>query len=112
MKQVKRVLVLFTILAVSVVFCGGCSKQYKEKEAALDQPINCATAEGDIRVLQSEKTHVGEQIKAGVTSIIPVSLIGGVATGTADTKAEIATGKYNEMIDEKIMQIRETCGIK
>ena len=90
----------------------GCAKQYKEKEAALDQPINCATAEGDIRSLQHEKAHVGEQIKAGVQAIVPVALVGGVVTGTEGTKAEIATGEYDKKIDAKIKEIKETCGIR
>ncbi len=112
MKKAKRVFVLFTIISATAVLCGGCAKQYKDKEAELNKPINCAHAEGDIRVLQSEKTHVGEQIKAGVQAIIPVSLIGGLATGTEGTKAKIATGEYNKLIDKKIMEIKDTCGVE
>ncbi len=40
---------------------GACAaQQFQQQEQALQQPmrINCATAEGDIRVLQSEKAHV------------------------------------------------------
>jgi len=37
------------------VLITGCAAQSKTREQALQQPVNCDTAEGDIRVLQSEK---------------------------------------------------------
>ena len=36
----------------------GCALQEKRVEQSLTQPINCDIAEGDIRVLESEKAHV------------------------------------------------------
>ncbi|NOR25612.1 MAG: hypothetical protein GQ542_14740 [Desulforhopalus sp.] len=90
----------------------GCAKKFKEKEAALNQPINCSHAEADIRALESEKAHVGEQIQAGLMSIVPVSLVGGLAAGTSGTKAKIATGEYDKQLDAKIKEIKETCEVK
>jgi hypothetical protein len=43
--------------------------------------------------LQSEKAHVGSQIANGVKSISP-------------------SGEYDKMIDQKIAQIKSTCGIQ
>ncbi len=37
--------------------------------------INCATAQGDIRMLMSEKSHTSDQISAGVSAIVPIGLI-------------------------------------
>lgn len=62
-------------------------------------PVNCATAEGDIRVLKSEKAHVGEQILKGVTAITPAGFVLGMVTGTEKKKLEIASGDYNKKID-------------
>ena len=107
-----RRIILTGLVVCLMGFAVGCAKQYKDKKATLDQPINCATAEGDIRSLEHEKAHVGDQIKAGVMSIVPVALVGGVATGTEGTKVEIATGEYNDKIDAKIKEIKETCGIQ
>ena len=56
--------------------------QEKQTMESLDQPINCATAEGDIRVLQSEKAHVGQQIASGLTAIAPAGIVMGVLAGT------------------------------
>jgi hypothetical protein len=55
------------------------------------KPVNCATAEADIRVLNSEKVHVAHEIEAGVTAIVPIGLLVGVVTRTEGEKIEIAT---------------------
>jgi hypothetical protein len=43
----------------------------KEEKAAEQMPVNCATADGDLRVLKSEKANVAEQIALAVTAIYP-----------------------------------------
>jgi hypothetical protein len=104
-----RLLTSIFILLFASLTLTGCAKEYKEKDAALDKQINCATAENDIIELQKEKVRVGEQIKAGVRTIAPIGLVGGLVTGTTGTKAKIATGEYNYLIDKKIVEIREAC---
>ena len=98
----------FLILAISVVACSPVSKDAKED---LAQPVNCATAPGDLRALESEKAHVGKQIASGVTAIVPVSLVVNVVTGTEKEHLKVATGKYNAMLDKKIAEIKSTCGL-
>jgi hypothetical protein len=96
-----------------VVLITACAAQFQQQEQALQQPIqiNCATAEGDIRVLQSEKAHVAQQIAMGVTAIAPADMIAGLITGTEQTKLQVATGDYNQMIDQRIADIKITCGL-
>ena len=84
----------------------------KQVQKDIAKPINCATAEGDIRVLQSEKAHTSDQIAKGVMSISPAGIVLGLVSGTSKENAQIATGDYNKMIDKKIAEIKETCGIK
>ena len=74
--------------------------------------MNCATAEADLRVLQSEKTHTSQQIADGVTAIVPIGLVVGVVTGTEAGKAQVATGEYNKMLDAKIAEIKQKCGLE
>ena len=64
------------------VLISACSPMTQQAQQDLQKPINCATAEGDIRVLQSEKAHVGQQIISGVTAVVPASAVIGVVTGT------------------------------
>jgi hypothetical protein len=74
--------------------------------------VNCATAEADLRVLQSEKTHTSQQIADGVTAIVPIGLVIGVVTGTEGGKVKVATGEYNKMLDAKIAEIKQKCGLE
>jgi hypothetical protein len=48
----------------------------------------------------------------GVSSITPIGLVVGVVTRTQRDKMKVAIGKYNTMIDEKIAEIKEECGIE
>jgi hypothetical protein len=98
---------------VLAVFLAGCARKFKDEAKAIkSEQVNCATAEGDIRVLQSEKSHVAQQIAMGVTAIYPASALVGLVTGTEGTKLKVATGEYNKMIDQKIAEIKATCGLE
>ena len=94
------------------VLVAGCAGQYKANEEAMKAPINCSTAEGDIRALADEKTNTAQQVAAGVTSIAPAGIVIGVLTGTTGTKYRVATGEYNDMIDKRIAEIKATCGVQ
>lgn len=112
MKKFWTLMMVFC-LAVSLSACASSMKK-QEKMAAQDEkkPVNCATAEGDIRALKSEKVHAAEQLAAGVSAIVPIGLIAGAATGTEGTKAQMATGEYNKKLDEKITEIKTQCGLE
>ena len=87
---------------------------FKQKEALKDmkQPINCSTAEGDLRMLKSEKAHVAQQIAEGVTSLIPVGAVIGIVTGTEVAKLRVAVGDYNKVIDKRIAEIKSECNVE
>ena len=108
MKKMNKVIVLGSI----IMLLPACVMKQKKVEKEMKQPINCATAEGDIRMLQHEKAHVAQQIVEGVTAIVPASLVMGILTGTEGTKIRVATGKYNKMIDERIAEIKAQCGVQ
>jgi hypothetical protein len=100
------------ILAIMVmIIATGCAPISKDSKQDLAQPVNCATAPADLRALESEKTHVGEQIAAGVTAIVPVSLVVNIVKGTEKDHFTVATGDYNDMLDKKIAEIKVTCGL-
>jgi hypothetical protein len=83
-------------------------QQVRAQEAA---PINCATAEGDIRVLQGEKASVADRLARGVTAIVPAGAVVGIVGGQEGAKLEIASGEYNGMIDKRIAAIRARCDL-
>ena len=100
------------ILCVAVLFAGCGTDKYKGVEESLHTPINCATAKGDIRMLEHEKSHVSEQIMQGVTAFSPAGLVIGTIKGTEKEHADVASGKYNKMIDQRIAEIKAHCGIR
>ena len=109
MKKMNKVILLGCVVMLMPA-CGAFKAKKVEKE--MKQPINCAHAEGDIRVLQSEKAHVASEIANGVTAIIPASLVIGLVTLTEGEKVRIATGEYNKAIDKRIAEIKSQCGVQ
>ena len=95
-------------LVVFVIACAPVSKQTKE---ILKQPVSCSTAEADIKVIKEDKASAGKRIWQGLTSILPISAIIALVTGTYTDKVKVAAGKYNKKIDEKVADIEEECGI-
>ena len=87
-------------------------KVEKELAASSSSPINCATADGDLRVLQSEKANVAQRIAEGVTAIYPAGLVLGVVTGTEGTKLKVAVGDYDKQIDQRMAEIKSTCNVQ
>ena len=83
--MIKRCTMLFLSVAVCAAL-SSCGSKYNKVEQSLKDPVNCSTAEGDLRILESEKVHTAEQIAAGVTSIVPVGMVVGLLTGTGESK--------------------------
>lgn len=97
---------------LAIALLSACAYEFKQEAKATKQPVNCATAQGDLRALASEKANLAEQIAMGVTAIVPASLVIGLVTMTEGTKIEVATGEYNKLIDARIAEIKSTCGVK
>jgi hypothetical protein len=88
----------------------GCELQTKKTaEQVKSMPVDCATADGDLRMLEGEKKSTAQKISAGVRSVVPIGLVAGLVTGTAGTKYQVATGQYNKMLDAKIAEIKAAC---
>ena len=87
------------------------SKDVKQVEAQEAAPIDCATAEGDIRVLQGEKASVADRMARGITAIVPAGAVVGLVGGQEGAKLEIASGEYNSMIDKRIAAIGARCDL-
>ena len=101
------------LMVLSLAGGPGCAMQQKKVEQSLADPkaVNCATADGDLRVLQSEKANVAERIAEGVTAVYPAGAVIGLVAGVEGTKLKVAIGEYNNQIDARIAQIKQTCGL-
>ena len=109
----RRIFAALVVTLVFVALTAGCAafRQKKvEKTVKADAPINCATAEGDIRVLQAEKAHVAQRVVEGATALAPAGAVLGILTGTEGTKLKVAVGEYDKAIDKRIAEIEQKCG--
>ena len=102
----------FAVTVVSAVaLLAACAPVSKKEKEELARPIDCKTAEGDLRVLKSEKDSVAKRIAEGVAGIAPAGIVVGVVSRTEGDKLKVATGEYNRMIDKKVAAIKKKCGL-
>lgn len=99
--------------SIAMLIVGGCSSpNTKQAQQDMAKPVNCATAEGDIRALNAEKAHTSQEIAAGVTSIVPIGAVANMAQGKEGETFKVGTGEYNKALDKKIAEIKKACGIR
>ncbi len=100
-------LVMVTSLTV-VGFAGAAAAA----EDAKRHPVNCATAEGDLRAIAAEKKHAQDQEVESVTALTPAGALLGLVTGTENKKLQMLSGDYVKQLDERSAEIKATCGLK
>jgi hypothetical protein len=89
----------------------GDSHAPKGGESAIKKGINYATAQQDIATLKDERAGVGQQILAGVSSVMPLSAVVGLLKGNYAENVQVSAGQYNADIDRKIAEIRSVCDV-
>jgi len=72
---------------------------------------DCSNAENDIKRLEAEKKATAERVAKGVMTIMPIGLAFSAVRGKTDENIEIASGHYDDMIDESIAKIKTKCGL-
>lgn len=75
-------------------------------------PINCATAEGDLRAIAAEKKHAQDQQVESVISITPAGALLGLVTGTEQKRLKMLSGDYVAQLDDRAAEIKSTCNVK
>ncbi len=75
-------------------------------------PVNCATAEGDLRAIAAEKKHAEDQQVESVISITPAGALLGLATGTENKRLKMLSGDYVTQLDDRAAEIKSTCNVK
>ncbi len=75
-------------------------------------PVNCATAEGDLRAIAAEKKHAQDQQLESVAALTPAGALLGLVTGKENERLQMLSGDYVNKLDERAAEIKSTCGIK
>jgi hypothetical protein len=112
-RSARRMLLASALAPLLLCFSSGCAVEQQQVSESLDRPgrIDCRTADGDLRVLQSEKANIAQRVAEGATAIYPAGAVMGILTGTEGTKLQVATGDYNAKIDERLAEIKSKCGL-
>lgn len=117
----------FLSIWLAAAFLVGCESMHmaEERDEALMKPVDCATAQGDLRVLEGEKNHVMAQKAAGASTVSPSSAVlgSGPAGGVTEegenageiaeeqSNVQIQIDRYEQAVNEKIAKIKSTCGL-
>jgi hypothetical protein len=108
MKTVTPIIILLALVA-------GCSAQVpapeKQVQANLAKPVDCSTAQADIKTLTSEKARTSQEIENGASSIVPIGAVAHIFGRSEKESFEIGTGEYNRKLDAKIAEIKKQCNI-
>ena len=100
------------LLTSGLLLATSCGPTISDKsQAELNKQVNCSTAENDIKILEDEKASVGKQVVSGVRSVLPVAAVIGLLRSDYGNRVEVATGKYNRDLQNKIDEIRTTCNL-
>ncbi len=104
-----------------LLLVGACAPVSQEAKKDLAKPIDCGTATQDIATLQGEKASVLKRIEMGARYIVPVAAAADIlrsyhlddetSVEFYQDKESVLTGDYNDAIDRKIAQIKETCSV-
>ena len=96
--------------AIAVLMVFGLAQGAAAQSDPMTHPINCATAEGDIRALNSEKEHAQKQQLLDVAAITPAGALLGLIKGNEKKKLEVLSGDYEKQIDARIAATQAECG--
>ena len=101
---------LMGLLGLSV-FLVSCSTVSDTAKYYLDKPIDCNTARTDIATLEAEKASSAERTMAGVRAVVPSAVVVGMIRTDWSNRKEVASGEYNQAIEDKIVEIQRACNI-
>ena len=113
MPNLKKLTLALTAIILSTVLASAdeMSSKMAKGKADVKIPINCPSAEADIRVLNSEKVHAKKQAVSGIFSITPIGLFTN-AISSPSKSVKIHVKEYDKMLDDKIVEIKRVCHIK
>ena len=79
-----------------------------------DQAVDCSTAPDDIATLQGEKEKTNDKIAKGIFAFTPIGLVANEANEYAHSgeKTEQDMNTYNQVLQQKIDEIKQTCHIE
>ena len=107
----KPKLLICTLSAALMTLGSGSSWSQDE----MTNPIDCSTAQDDIKTLVHEHKSTDERIAKGAFSILPIGIVLNeskkATESSAEKQKEMDIKQYNLKIDDRITEIKKTCNI-
>ena len=104
---------LICTLSAAVMTLGSGSSWAQDPD---QKPIDCSTAQDDIKTLVHEHKATDERIAKGAFSILPIGIVLNeskkVTESSAEKQKEMDIKEYNLKIDQRITDIKRTCNIQ
>ncbi|MBU6378539.1 MAG: hypothetical protein KJS95_08400 [Gammaproteobacteria bacterium] len=109
----RRHAVLCGGLLVAALLVAGCASTIApETLTLLKKPVDCSTAEEDIKRLSAAKPDGVKQTMTLAQTLSPSGLVVGLVTEDLDNRKRVISGEHGEDIDRRIAQMARTCGIR
>lgn len=99
----RQVAFLALLVAGSAAHAAGDHKRH---------PVNCSTAEGDLRAIAAEKKHAEDQQAESVVAITPAGALLGLISGTEQKRLQMLSGDYVKKLDDRAAEIKAQCNVK
>lgn len=99
------------IIMLSVFLLTACVTRPSTDEIQKRTP-DCENAEEQLKMLDEEMVETHERIFSGVRSVLPTAAVYTLLVGEYGTNYSIATGDYEEILDAKIIEIKEKCNLQ
>jgi hypothetical protein len=81
-----------------------CSTAMKTEDVR-QMHSNCSNVSSQISMLETEKKNNDKRLRAGVTSIFPISAVANLLNESYGTNVEVATGEWAAAIDLKLGEL-------
>ena len=106
------------VVALCAFAFSACIGITPETKMKISQPVNCSSGAADISYLESERASGGKRFAQGFFGIAPPSIIISLFRQAARSPEgaytdhwKVASGSYNEQMDDKITSIKRKCDL-
>lgn len=92
----------YTLALLILALVAGCSSSRLTTKQVEALQADCSNVDQTIEMLNKQKDGTARRVKSGLQSVVPFSAAVNVVTGNYKENVEVATGKRDKQIDEKV----------
>lgn len=89
----------------ATLLLGACVSTAMKTDDVRHLRSDCSNVNSQIAMLETERKDNDKRLKAGVTSILPISAAANLINGSYGTNAEVATGEWSDAVHAKLKEL-------